>query len=314
MRTVTIGRSDLTVCNMPLGAMYLGTRQTREESFALLDYYRDRGGDFIDTANIYAHWTGSQWRGGESETVLGEWLAARGNRDDVVIASKLGFDYSGIPAGLTRRLIVDECEKSLKRMGIDTIDLYFAHVDDRETPLEETMGAFAELVAAGKVRVIGASNYLSFRLARANRVARDNGFPEFEALQQRHTYLRPKHNADFGRQVVLSDEMIDHCQSEDLSIIAYSVGLAGAYTGRADRPVPKDYDTPDSRRRLHTLGEVARQTGAHPFQVVLAWVMQTPNAMPLVAGSTVAQLSDNLDAADLTLTEGQMRLLDEAGD
>ncbi len=314
MRTVTIGHSDLKVCNMPLGAMYLGTRQTREESFALLDYYRDRGGDFIDTANIYAHWTGSQWRGGESETVLGEWLAARGNRDEVVIASKVGFGYSDVPTGLTRQLIADECDKSLKRLGIDTIDLYFAHVDDRDTPLEETMGAFADLVAAGKVRAIGASNYGSFRLAKANQVARDNGFPQFQALQQRHTYLRPKYNADFGGQVVLSAEMVDHCQSEGLAIIAYSVGLAGVYTGREDRPVPEQYDTEDGRRRLHSLHEVAEQTGAQPFQVVLAWVMQTPNAMPLVAGSTIEQLSENLDAADLTLTDEQMRQLDEAGD
>lgn len=314
MRAVTIGHSDLKVCNMPLGAMFLGTRQDREESFRLLDFYRDRGGDFIDTANGYAHWIADEWRGGESETMIGEWLAARGNRNDVVIASKVGFGYPGTPAGLTRRLIVEECDKSLARMGIETIDLYYAHVDDRDTRLEETMGDFADLIAAGKVRTIGASNYQSFRLARANQVARDNGLPQFEALQQRHTYLRPKYSANTGRQVVLTSEMIDHCQSDGLSIMAYSVGLGGAYTDRVDRSVPDQYDTEDSRRRLQVLKEIAAETGADPYQVVLAWVMHTPNAMPLVAGSTVEQLSDNLAAADLVLSDAQMLRLNEAGD
>jgi len=130
MKSVRLGRTDISVVNAPLGAMFLGTKQDRDESFALLDYYVSRGGNFIDSANIYAHWVGPQYRGGESETVLGDWMKARGNRNNLVIATKVGFGYSDVPQSLAARRIKEECDKSLKRLGIDTIDLYFAHVDD----------------------------------------------------------------------------------------------------------------------------------------------------------------------------------------
>lgn len=313
MNTIRLGRSALTVSTLPLGAMYFGTRQDRGESFSLLDYYVGRGGTFIDTANIYAHWVGDRWRGGESETVLGEWLGARGNRDSLVIASKVGFEYSEAPRSLDPARIAEECDKSLKRLGLDTIDLYFAHVDDPAVPLEDVLGAFGRLVEAGKVRVIGASNFSTERLAEANRVAAGGGYPRYEVLQQRHTYLRPHPGADTSPQVVLTDDMIAHCQSEDISIMAYSATLGGAYSGRADRPVPPEYEWADKTARLAILNEIAGELNASPVQIVIAWMLHTPGMLPMVAASTIEQLGENLDAGDIALSDEQLRRLNTAG-
>lgn len=314
MKTAQLGRTDINVCVAPLGAMYLGVKQDQAASFELLDLYTSRGGNFIDTANIYAHWVGDEWHGGESENLLGEWLSARGNRNDLVIASKVGFGYSDVPTGLTKNLIKAECEKSLKRMGIDTIDLYFAHVDDRNTGFEETLTAFGELVKEGKVRAIGASNFTTFRLAEVNAVAAANGLPRYEVLQQRHSYVRPRYDADFGPQLTLTANMAEYCAAADMSIMAYSAGLGGAYTGEPGRDLDANYLSRDTELRLEALGAVAKELGASPQQVVLAWMMNTPGMMPLVAASGVDQLNANLDAVDLALSAEQMERLNAAGE
>jgi aryl-alcohol dehydrogenase-like predicted oxidoreductase len=313
MKTSNLGRTDIAVTT-PLGAMYFGTKQDRDASFALLDLYRARGGNFIDTANIYAHWVGPEWHGGESEMVLGEWIRARGNRHDLVIASKVGFGYGSVPQGLTARLIKDECDKSLKRMGIDTIDLYFAHVDDLKTPQEESLRAFADLIEAGKVRTIGASNFTTYRLALANALAEQNGLPRYEVLQQRHTYLRPRHDASFGPQLPLTADMAEYCAAAGVSIMAYSSSLGGAYSGEPGRPVPEQYLGADADRRLAALRAVAAEAGVTPLQVVFAWLANQRDMLPLVAGSSAAQLTANLDAVELVLTPQQMAALDAAGE
>jgi len=313
MKSVRLGRTDISVVNAPLGAMFLGTKQDRDESFALLDHYVSRGGNFIDSANIYAHWVGPQYRGGESETVLGDWMKARGNRNNLVIATKVGFGYSDVPQSLAARRIKEECDKSLKRLGIDAIDLYFAHVDDRSVPPEESLGAFAELVRAGKVRTIGASNFTPGRLATANAYAAANGLPRYEVLQPRHTYLRPRHDATFGAQLPLTADMIDHCRSAQISVMPYSSGLGGAYKVRADRPLPQQYQSADSTARLAALRDIAGEIKSTPHQIVFAW-LAAQGALPLVAGSTTDQLSESLDAIDIPLTPEQVKRLDAAGE
>ena len=314
MKFGKLGRTDLNVSMAPLGVMYLGTKQNRDESFALFDLYRARGGNFIDTANIYAHWVGPEWRGGESEIVLGEWLRARGNRHDLVIASKVGFGYGDVPQSLTARRIKEECDKSLKRLGIETIDLYFAHVDDLSVPIEESLRAFADLVQAGKVRVIGASNFATSRLAEANAFAAANGLPRYDVLQQRHTYLRPRHNADFGGQLALTADMSEYCAAAGIPIMAYSSGLGGAYSGKADRPIPEQYLSADSDKRLAALRAVAAEVGASPHQVVFAWLAAKPNMLPLIAGTSIAQLTANIEAVEITLMSAQVAKLDAAGE
>lgn len=314
MKIEKLGRTDISVVNAPLGAMYLGTKQNRDDAFALLDLYVGRGGNFIDTANIYAHWVGPEWRGGESETMLGEWLRARRNRDRLVIASKLGFPYADTATGLSARQIKDECDKSLRRLGIDTIDLYFAHVDDLATPQEETLRAFADLIEAGKVRSIGASNFATHRLATANAFAAANGLPRYEVLQQRHTYLRPRHDGRFGAQLALTADMAEYCRAADVSIMAYSSGLGGSYSGKPDRPVPEQYLGVDTDKRLVALREIATEVGATPHQIVFAWLANQPRMLPLVAATSIAQLTANLDAVELALTPAQMARLDQAGE
>ncbi len=312
MKTTKLGRSGVDVSIYCLGAMYFGSRNDRATSYRMLDRYVDAGGSFIDTANIYAWWV-EGCRGGESETLLGEWMRERRNRDRVFIASKVGFQYDDVARGLSAAQIETECEKSLRRMGIDTIDLYYAHVDDRNTPMHETMEAFDRLVRAGKVRYIGASNFMAYRLERAHTLSKQNGWPDYVCLQQRYTYLRPKPGASFDPQLSLTDEIIDYCRANQVTILAYSSLLSGAYT-RPDRPLPDQYRGPDADVRLAALREIAAAHNATPNQVILAWLtQQEPPIIPVMAASTDEQMSENLAALDLRLSAEEMERLNTAG-
>jgi aryl-alcohol dehydrogenase-like predicted oxidoreductase len=292
--------------------MYFGTRTDEETSRQLLDQYLEAGGTFIDTANIYAHWVPGG-KGGESEALLGRWMKEHHNRQQLFLASKVGFQYPGVERGLKAEQIEVECDKSLKRLGIETIDLYYAHVDDRNTPLEETLAAFDRLVQAGKVRFIGASNYLAWRLEKAGWVSQVNNWARFCCIQQRYTYLRVKHGASTDPQVVVNDDLLDFCRSEGLTLLAYSALLGGAYT-RPDRPVPEAYLGPDSNARLAALKRVAEETGATLNQVILAWMRQSqPSILPLIAASTSAQLQENIDVLQLQLSDQQVEQLTTAG-
>lgn len=312
MRTTPLGRSGVDVSIYCLGAMYFGSRNDRATSYRMLDRYVDAGGSFIDTANIYAWWV-EGFRGGESETLLGEWMRERRNRDRLFIASKVGFQYDDVMRGLSAAQIEAECEKSLRRMGVDVIDLYYAHVDDRNTPMHETMEAFDRLVRAGKVRFIGASNFMAYRLERAHTLSKQNGWPDYVCLQQRHTYLRPKPGASFDPQLSLTDELVDYCRANQVTILAYSSLLSGAYT-RPDRPLPDQYRGPDADVRLAALREIAAAHNATPNQVILAWLtQQEPPIIPVMAASTNEQMSENLAALDLRLSAEEMERLNTAG-
>lgn len=314
MQTVPLGNTGVDVSALCLGAMYFGTRNDERTSFELLDQYVAAGGTFIDTANIYAHWVeGGQ--GGESESLLGRWMKARGNRADLFLASKVGFNMPGVERGLTAAQIEAECEKSLRRMGVETIDLYYAHVDDRVTPLDETLAAFDRLVRAGKVRFIGASNYLAWRLEQAHWVSKTHDWASFCCVQQRYTYLRPKPGASFDPQISANDDLLDYVRARrhDFTLLAYSALLGGAYV-RDDRPVPEQYRGPDAEARLRVLREVAAETGATPNQVVLAWMMHSdPPVIPLIAASEPRHLAENIGALDVRLSAGQMERLNCAG-
>lgn len=314
MQTVPLGNTGERVSALCLGAMYFGTKQDEATSFRLLDQYVAAGGTFIDTANIYASWApGGQ--GGDSEVLLGRWLAERGHRDQLFIASKVGFGYGSVPGALTPELIEQECEKSLRRLGVDTIDLYYAHVDDRSTPLRDTMEAFNRLVEAGKVRYLGASNYLAYRLERAHTLSKAQDWASFCCVQQRYTYLQPRYMMRVTPpQEYVTEELLDYVRARqaEFTLLAYSVMLSGSYT-RQDRPLHTAYDTADNQARLIVLRAVAAETGTTPNQVVLAWMRQSdPPVLPLVAASTSQQLAENIDALDLTLTDQQMKRLNMA--
>jgi aryl-alcohol dehydrogenase-like predicted oxidoreductase len=312
MRKLKLGSSGVEVSALCFGTDLIGSRIDRQTSFQLLDLFREHGGTFIDTGNFYAAWLPG-CSGGESETTIGHWMKERGNRSEMAIATKLGFDYPGCQGGLSAAEIERECEKSLRRLGTDRLDLYYAHRDDSQTPLEESMGAFDRLIRAGKVRAIGASNLKVWRIAEANTVAGAHGWARFSAVEQRHTYLRPRHGADFGPQVSINEDLKDYCRSRDISLIAYSTLLQGAYM-REDRPVPAQYAGPDADARLEVLRGVAVESGATLSQVIIAWMLQSdPPVLPIIAGSQPSQITENIAALKLKLSEDQVRRLDIAG-
>jgi len=313
MKTLPLGNTGENVSALCLGVLYYGNRIGKDQSYHLMDRYADAGGTFFDTANIYSHWI-EGFKGGESETVLGQWMADRANRARMFVASKVGFAYPGVEAGLRAEQIVTECEKSLQRLQTDVIDLYYAHVDDRTTPLEETLEAFDRLVWTGKVRYLGASNFLAWRLEKARLLSRAHEWMEYCCIQQRYTYLRPKPGATFGAQISANDDLLDYVASEGVTLLAYSPLLNGAYT-RADRGFPGQYLGPDSDARLVALRAVAGETGATANQVIYAWMIQSAPSpiIPLMAASDDAQMTENLGALEVTLSKAQMARLDEAG-
>jgi aryl-alcohol dehydrogenase-like predicted oxidoreductase len=307
MKTIPLGTTGIQVSALCLGAMYLGTRNDEASSFRLLDQYIEAGGTFIDTANIYAWWV-ENFQGGESEAVLGRWLRARKNRQQLFIASKVGFGYPGVARGLSAGLIEKECETSLQRLGVETIDLYYAHREDDQTPQEESLAAFDRLVKSGKVRYIGASNFLAWRLEEAHWIVQSHGWNEYCCIQQRHTYLRPKPGVSFDPQMAVNNDLLDYCRLRPITLLAYSALLSGAYS-RPDRPIPAEYAGVDSEARLAVLRSLAQEKGATVNQVVLAWMLHSD--LPLIAASTTEQLQENLQALELALSKDEMVRLDE---
>jgi len=288
--------------------MYFGSRIDKETSFQLLDRYYDAGGRFIDTANNYATWLDG-FKEPRSERLLGEWMAERDNRDELFLATKLGFTYGDVPRGLSPELIRQEHRKSLDRLGVDTVDLLYAHVDDFETPQSTTMREFHRLVTDGTVRSLGASNFLAWRVQRANAIAEHEGWTSFSCVQPRYSYLIPNRGAEFGPQVPATDELVDYCDRNGLTVLPYSPLLGGTY-GRDDRPLPEQYVNTENELKLGIVREVADAHGVDGNQVVLAWLAHSdPVRVPVLGCSTVEQLDANLNAFDLDLSSGEMRRL-----
>ena len=311
----SLGKTGPAVSAMCLGTMYFGTKVSEDVSFTLLDAYAEAGGAFLDTANKYASWVPG-FQGGESEALIGRWMKERKCRDSFFLATKAGLPMPGVDGGLRARQIEAECEKSLQRLGVETIDLYYAHADDRETPLEETLAAFDSLVRAGKVRFLGASNFCAGRLRESLQTCRTHGWMPYSCAQMRHSYLRPDPRIprEFAVQVPASEDMLDLCRDAGLGLLAYSPLLGGSYA-RVDRPLHSSYMGPDNAVRLRVLRDVAGELGVPPNQVVLAWLMRNPHpAIPVVGASTREQLLENLAAAQLGLDEAIVRRLSDAAE
>lgn len=311
MKTVKLGNSNEQVSAMCLGTMYLGSTTDSKTSFQLLDQYTQQGGTFLDTANIYSRWI-SGFKGGESEELLGRWMRERNNRSQLFIATKVGFEMPEVERGLKAKQIEEECEKSLQRLGIDTIDLYYGHVDDRNTPLEETLEAFSRLVQSGKVRYIGASNYLAWRLEEGHWLSQTNKWSEFCCIQQRHTYLKPIAEANFDPQIAANDDLLDYCNNRNVTMLAYSPLLGGAYT-RSDKKLPQEYISAHNESRLKMLKEISLEKQATMNQIVLAWMMNSEAAViPVMSASSMEQLNENLGALQIELTSNDMVRLNTA--
>lgn len=303
--------------------MWFGTRTDERRSFEILDRFVDAGGVWIDTSDSYAFWVHPTGFGGQSEMVLGRWLASRaGVRDRVRLSTKVGAepaeagDWPQTAEGLSAGVVKGALEASLQRLGTDRVELYWAHMPDPATPLEETVGAFAELVSAGAVGRLGCSNYAIWQVERARQLARAQGGAGFTAVQQHHTYLHPRPGIQpiglrFGG---VTDEVIDYlAHHPDMALWAYTPLLSGSYT-RADKPLAAMYDHPGTTRRLAALDEIAAVTGTNRNQVVLAWLTGgNPAATPIVGVSTVEQLDDAVAGVSLELTTEQRARLDAAG-
>lgn len=308
-RTAPLGTTQVSA--MCLGAMNMGWRTPAEMSYRLLDQYVAAGGSFLDTANVYGR-TSTGRVGCISEQLLGQWMHERRNRSQLFVATKVGADHVGIEAGLRTSQVIAECEKSLKRLGAETIDLYYAHFDDRRTPQEETLEAFDRLAKSGKVRFIGASNFLAWRLEQARRISQNRGWLSYVCIQQRHSYLRPVPGASTFPQVVANPDLMDYCLTNGMTLLAYSPLLQGAYA-HPEKPLPPAYAGVDSEARLQALKQIALELDATLNQVVLAWMMHSaPPVLPVIAASNPEQLTENLGAVNLNLDASMMSRLDSA--
>jgi aryl-alcohol dehydrogenase-like predicted oxidoreductase len=308
-----LGNSGLMVAPLTLGGNVFGWTADEVTSFSVLDAFVDAGFNLIDTADIYSYWAPGN-AGGESETIIGRWLATSGKRDQVLIATKVGKPMGPGRVGLSRRWIRQAVHDSLARLRTDRIDLYQSHCDDTGTPLEETLSAFAELIAEGKVRAIGASNYGAQRLGEALAVSRRLGIPRYESLQPHYNLVeRAGYEAELEPLV----------RAERIGVINY-YGLArgfltGKYRTQADLgQSPRGaglgaYFDARGLGILAALDAVAAAHGATPAQVALAWQIARPGiTAPIASATSVAQLRELLGAARLVLDPEAIDLLDLA--
>jgi aryl-alcohol dehydrogenase-like predicted oxidoreductase len=308
----------MATSELVLGAMYFGTRTDRATSYALLDRFVEAGGTTVDTANCYAFWLSETGSGGQSEAVVGDWLRLnQGLRDDLVISTKVGVEPAGGGRleGLSAEVITRECERSRDRLGVESIDVYWAHGEDREVPLEETVTAFGGLITSGYVDRVGLSNHPTWRVERARAIALADGLVPPTALQLTTSYVRPRPDVAVPgkdhRFGFVSDETIDYVtEHPEIEVWAYSPLVQGCYD-RSDRPFPEAYDHPGTTRRLKVLSRVAERLGVTRGQLVLAWLMSsTPEIRPIVGVSSVVQLEEALAAADLALDPELVEELD----
>jgi aryl-alcohol dehydrogenase-like predicted oxidoreductase len=327
MQYRTIGTDPKTrreVSVLCLGAKNFGTATDEATSFAILDRYVQAGGTFIDTADSYAYWVNGT-QGGESEELLGRWRRSRSVGDEIVIATKLGArplapgtGFTDNAEGLSARVIRESSQRCRDRLGMDRLDLLYAHIEDPAVPLAETVQAFAALVAEGAVGLLGVSNHWAWRVERARSLAAAAGVPGYEVLQYHYSYLRrrtdvPGPLSPDGEQGVLGGDLLSYLRAEpQLAMVAYSPLLNGAYV-RQDKPLDAELDHPGTPVRLAALRQVAKDTGATVNQVVLAWLIDAEIPMiPLVGASSIAQLDESLAAVDLKLTTDQRTALDAA--
>jgi aryl-alcohol dehydrogenase-like predicted oxidoreductase len=309
-----LGRSGLLVSPLAFGGNVFGWTVDEATSFSLLDAWLDAGCNFIDTADVYSIWAPGHV-GGESETIIGKWLRRSGRRDQVVLATKVGKPMGPDRKGLKPAYIRSAVEDSLRRLQTDHIDLYQSHDDDADTPLEETLAAFGELIQAGKVRAIGASNYSAPRLAQALTVSAELGLPRYESLQPLFNLID---------RAAYEDALQDVCVTNEVGVINFYGLAAGFLTGkyRTEADAAKSargknavarYLNERGLRVLAALDTVSARLGATPGQVALAWQMARPGiTAPIASATTLAQLAELVAAIHLKLTAEDTALLDSA--
>ena len=309
-----LGQSNLEVAPLVFGGNVFGWTVKDEKSAShLLDHFVDAGFNMIDTADVYSNWIPGN-HGGESETIIGKWLKHSGKRDRVLIATKSGLDMGNGRKGLSKKQILRSADESLTRLQTDYIDLYQSHTEDAETPLEETLEAYAELIKAGKVRVIGASNFQPATLQSALKISREKKLPRYESLQPEYNlYVRNK----------FEGELETVCRENHIGVIPYFSLASGFLTGkyRSEKDLEnrsrgsrvQKYLNPRGMRILAALDEVSKQCNATPAQVSLAWLLAKPTiAAPIASATSVKQLDELLGATRVKLDTSAVQRLDQA--
>jgi aryl-alcohol dehydrogenase-like predicted oxidoreductase len=307
-----LGNSGLEIAPLVFGGNVFGWTADESTTFKLLDAFVAAGFNSIDTADVYSRWAPGH-TGGESETVLGKWLKRNGNREKVIVATKVGVEW-GQGKGLSRPYILRSAEASLLRLQTDHIDLYQSHTDDASTPLEETLGAYAELIQQGKVRAIGASNYKADRLAAALEVSKKAGLPRYESLQPNYSLVE---------RAGYEGDLEPLCQKEGLAVINYfplAAGfLSGKYRSETDTAnssragMVKKYLNERGFKILGALDQVAKKYNATPARVSLAWLLARPSiTAPIVSATSLAQLNDLIPSVELKLDVSSIETLNQA--
>jgi aryl-alcohol dehydrogenase-like predicted oxidoreductase len=310
-----LGATHLHIAPLVLGGNVFGWNLDRAASFAVLDAFVAGGGTMIDTADAYSVWAPGN-KGGESETMIGEWLKASGKRDQVQIATKVGMLQGPNGEKLAPAHIASSAEASLKRLGVDYIDLYFAHQDDDSVPQEDVLAAFGKLIDAGKVRALGASNFHAARLKSANDAAKAHGLPHYHVLEPEYNLIS-RHKFE--------GELQDYCVEHNIGVVPF-FGLANGFlTGKYRSPA--DYGKSATRGArmaaylggkgpavLAALDKIAAETGATLAQISLAWLAAQPGVTaPIASATSPAQVEELLGSMELTLTPDQLTALDVAG-
>jgi len=313
MQMRKLGRSGLKVSPLAFGGNVFGWTADEATSMRLLDRFVDEGFNFIDTADMYSRWAPGN-EGGESETVIGNWLKKSGKRDMVIIATKLGMEMGPDKKGLSPAYIRSAVEDSLKRLQTDHIDLYQSHTDDAATPLAATLGTYEELIKAGKVRAIGASNYSADRFEEALAVSEQHDLPRYESMQPNYNLYD---RADFEAKLQ------DACIRNNVGVISYfslaSGFLTGKYRSEADiegksrARMVKKFLNDRGFRILDALDNVAKETASTPARVAIAWLMAQPGiTAPIASATSLSQLEELFEATRLQLDAEQLKQLDAA--
>ena len=313
MKKLFLGHSNLEVSPVALGGNVFGWTADEPMAFKILDAFVEAGFNFIDTADSYSRWLPGN-KGGESETIIGKWLKLSSKRDKVVIATKVGSEMGPNKKGLSKPYILRAAEDSLKRLQTDHIDLYQSHFDDPDTPMDETLEAYAQLVEQGKVKAIGASNFSAERLLQALQISKQLGYPSYQSLQTLYNlYDREDYESN-----------LEHvCLDKGLGVITYFSLASGFLTGKyrsdmdlsksARRGFAKKYLNERGLRILDALDKVARQYNATPAKVSLAWLMTRPGiTAPISSVTSLGQLKELIESARLKLDDSSVKLLNDA--
>jgi aryl-alcohol dehydrogenase-like predicted oxidoreductase len=313
MQTRRLGRTDLNIAPLVLGGNVFGWTADKKASFAVMDRFAAAGLTAIDTADVYSSWVAGN-KGGESETIIGEWMKARGARSRIIVVTKVGSPMGKGKDGLSARYIEEAVEASLKRLQTDVIDLYLSHWPDVATPIEETLQAYQRLIEKGKIRWCGASNLSVTLLESALAAAKSKGLPRYEVLQ-------PEYN--LADRAEFEAGLAELCQRDEIGVITYfslAKGfLSGKYRSEADLAksprggAVKNYLNPRGFRILDALEAVGARHKAEPAEVALAWVMARPGVTaPIASGTSAEQVDSLVRATELTLSANDMAALDEA--